>query len=234
MTRAGTGPEPGPRHPVVIRWPTPPTRRTTRPTRRTRATRPARRIGLLCSAIALCNVVALVGDLCSPVLLPRQPMVLVLLSPRTAYLVATAHDVPFAVFFAVAVLRLCAADPLHFMLGRTTGPAALAAARRIGVLRRVVDRLPPAGGIWLVGIAASPTAKTMCASGAAGLPGRRAAVANVAGTAARVLVIWTAGRALPGTGAVMASIAPWVALPGGAVVVAATLVRRWRPAPEPA
>lgn len=187
-----------------------------------------RRIGFLCIAIGMCSLISLIGDLCSPMLLPRQPLVLVLLSPRTAYLVATAHEVPFVLFFGVAVLRLCAVDPLHYMLGRTTGPAALAAARRIDLLRRLVDRVPPAGPIWLVGIAGSPTAKMMCAAGAAGLPSRRVAAANVVGTAGRVLVIWAAGRAVPGAGATMAAIAPWLAVPGGAVVVATAIVRRRR------
>jgi hypothetical protein len=218
VTRAGTGPTTGPRRSAVA---------SSSPT--------ARRAGLLCGAIAAFNALTLVGDLLSPTLLAHRPVLLVLLSPRTAYLVAVADDVPFPVFFAAAFVRLSAADPLHFLLGRTTGPAALTAARRIGVLRRVVDRLPQAGPVsplWLVGIVGSPTAKTMCAAGAAGLPARGAAAANVAGTAARILVIWSAGRALPQTGQAFASVAPWLAAPAGVVVAVAAARhyrRTWRP-----
>jgi len=217
VTGAGIGAELVPRPPVAISSSTEPATTTCR-----------RRAGMLCIGIALFNLIGLAGDLCSPMLLSRQPMVVVLLSPRTAYLVATAHDVPFALFLGVAVLRLCAVDPLHFMLGRTMGPAALAAIRRIELVRRVIDRLPRTGTIWMVGIAGSPTAKTMCAAGAAGLPGRGAAAANVAGTIARVLVIWMAGRAVPGAGATMATVAPWIAVPGGVALVATATLRRFR------
>jgi len=225
VTRAGTGPTAGPRRSTV-----PSSSPTRSPT--------ARRAGLLCGAIAGFNALTLVGDLLSPSLLVHHPEALVLLSPRTAYLVAVAHDVPFAVFFAVAVVRLCAADPLHFLLGRTTGPSALTAARRIPLLRRVVDRLPTgpasaASPVWLVGIVGSPTAKTMCAAGAAGLPIRTTAAANVAGTAVRVLVIWSAGRALPQTGQLVASFAPWLAAPACVAVAVTAGVhcqrRTWRP-----
>ena len=221
MIRAGIGPEPDPRSPVVL---------PSSPAHQAHQAHQARRAGLLCAGIAAGNVVALIGDLCSPVLLPRQPMVVVLLSPRTAYMVAMAHEVPFALFVAVAVVRLCAVDPLHFLLGRTSGPAALATARRVGFLRRILDRLPPAGPLWMAGIVGSPTAKMMCAAGAAGLPPRGVAAANVAGTTARVLIIWTAGRAVPGAGAAMASLAPWLATGGCLALVTATVVRRlWRP-----
>jgi hypothetical protein len=48
----------------------------------------------------------------SPVLIDREPVAPLLLTARTAYLVAVAHDVPFPVFIVVAAARLCAADPV--------------------------------------------------------------------------------------------------------------------------
>jgi hypothetical protein len=226
VNTAGTGPATGPRPSFVA--PSQGSPQQSPQQSAERAPSLVRRAGPLCLAIGSFNLIALVGDLCSPLLLPHRPVLLVLLSPRTAYLVTAAHRVPFALFFAVAVVRLCAADPFHFMLGRTTGPSALAAARRIGPLRRLVDRLPPAGAVWMVGIFGSPTSKTMCAAGAAGLNSRDAAAANVAGTAGRVLVIWAAGQALPDTSAALARIAPWIALPSLLVLVATALHRHRR------
>jgi hypothetical protein len=174
----------------------------------------ARRIAFVCAGIGALTVVATVGDVLSPVLLHRAPAVLVLLTPRTAFLVAVAHEVPFPLFLLVSVVRLCAADPLHFMLGRDAGPT----VRRIGVVRRLAERTRRVPGrvspLWLLAVAASPTAKTMLLAGGLGVPSRGVAVANVAGTVARVLGIWAAGRAFPTVGATLTAAAPWMAVPG--------------------
>jgi hypothetical protein len=200
----------------------------------------ARRIAALCAALGALTVVATAGDVLSPVLLHRYPAVLVLLTPRTAFLVAVAHEVPFPLYLLVAVLRLCAADPLHFMLGRTAGPAAAGTVRRFALVRRLtagaVRRVPGRSSpLWLAAVAASPTAKTMLVAGAAGLPRRGVAVANVGGTVARVLAIWAAGRAFPTVGHAASAAAPWLAIPGclGVLVLGldrwrrAGLQRRW-------
>lgn len=176
-----------------------------------------RRIASLCAAIGALTVVATAGDVLSPVLLERCPPVLILLTPRTAFLVAVAHEMPFPLFLTVAVVRLCAADPLHFMLGRSAGPT----VRRFGIVRRLAAgatrrlRLPASSSpLWLAAVVASPTAKTMLVAGATGLPRRGVAVANLAGTVARVLGIWAAGRAFPTVGATLTAAAPWMAVPG--------------------
>jgi membrane protein DedA with SNARE-associated domain len=174
----------------------------------------ALRIGILGGAIAVFTAAAMVGDLLSPVFIEHHALVLVVLTPRTAYLVALTHEVPLSVFLVVSVARLCAADPLHFMIGRAAGPAVVSAARRTRVLRRLADRLPSrSDSLWLVAVALSPTAKTMVVAGATGLRAPSVAAANVAGTVARVLLIWTAGKAFPTIGHTVAALAPWVAIP---------------------
>jgi hypothetical protein len=203
-----------------------------------RASPHARRIVALCSAIGSFTVLAMVGDLLSPMLLHRHPVALLLLTPRTAYVVAVARDVPAPTVLVVAVARLCAADPLHFMLGRITGPAAAAKARRLGPLRRLAPRVPSRSSpLWLAGVAASPTAKTMLVAGAAGLRSRDVAVANVAGTIVRVLAILGFGHAFPNIGVALATVAPWLALPGCLAALAVGVLRLRRggqPAPVPA
>jgi membrane protein DedA with SNARE-associated domain len=64
-------------------------------------------------------------------------------------------------------------------------------------------------------------------AGGLGLPAGRVAVANLAGTVARVLVVWTAGRAFPSAGEAFAVLSAWVAAPC-AVGAASLIVLRHR------
>jgi hypothetical protein len=205
-----------------------------------RASSPAaRRSALLCGVISLISGLALLGDVLSPALRDRYPVVLMLLTPRTPYLVAVADDVPFAVFLLAAVLRLCVADPFHFALGRTTGPAGIAAASRLagrtgasrfrllGHVTQLTRRAPSSASspLWLVGVTASPTAKSMVATGAAGVRARSVALADVAGTVLRVVVIWHAGHRFPVLARTTAAVVPWVVIPSAVIVVVVGAVR---------
>jgi hypothetical protein len=185
-----------------------------------------RRIAILAAAAAAFSAAAAVGDLLSPVFLPHRPLVLVVLNPRTGYVIALAREVPLPVYLLASVARLCAADPLHFLLGRAAGPAMLSAGRHGRRLGRLPHRLPsPSSPLWLAAVAASPTAKTMLVAGCGGLHAGRVAAANVAGTLVRVLLIWRVGNAFPTIGETLAALAPWIALPGCAVAVALAAVR---------
>jgi membrane protein DedA with SNARE-associated domain len=188
----------------------------------------ARRVALLVALLALIGAASFVGDAAGPVLLRQNRLALVALTPRSAYVVAAARDVPFPLLLLVAVARLALADPVHFVLGREAGPAVLARAERARLLGRVARRLPSTpGNLWLSAVAISPTAKTMVVAGGLGLPAGRVAVANVAGTVARVLVVWTAGQAFPSAGEALAVLSAWVAAPG-AVGAAALIALRQR------
>jgi membrane protein DedA with SNARE-associated domain len=188
----------------------------------------ARRVAVLVALLVLLGAVSFLGDAASPVLLRQNRLALVALTPRSAYVVAAARDVPFPLLLLVAVARLGVADPVHFVLGREAGPAVLARAQRTRLLARAAGRLPSAPGhFWLSAVALSPTAKTMVVAGGLGLPAGRVAVANVGGTVARVLIVWTAGQAFPSAGEAFAVLSAWVAAPG-AVGAAALIVLRNR------
>jgi hypothetical protein len=99
-------------------------------------------------------------------------------------------------------------------------------AWRSRALRPLADRLPSgAGTLWLGAVALSPTAKTMVVAGGTGLRPCWVTLANVTGTLARVLVIWTAGRAFPAIGQAVAALAPWIAIPGCLTAIALVAVR---------
>jgi membrane protein DedA with SNARE-associated domain len=188
----------------------------------------ARRVAVLVALLALIGAASFLGDAMSPVLLRQNRLALVTLTPRSAYVVAAARDVPFPLLLLVTVARLGLADPVHFVLGREAGPAVLARAQRTRLLGRVAARLPSTPGhLWLSAVAISPTAKTMVVAGGLGLPAGRVAIANVAGTVARVLIVWTAGRAFPSAGEEFAVLSAWVAAPG-AVCAAGVIVLRHR------
>jgi hypothetical protein len=185
-----------------------------------------RRIAILAGAVAAFSAVATVGDLLSPVLLERCPLALVVLNPRTGYLIALARDAPLPVFLVASVARLCASDPLYFLLGRAVGPAVMSAGRQVRGLRRRADRVPSRSSwLWLVAVAASPTAKTMLFAGGGGLPAGGVAAANVTGTLGRVLLVWRVGKAFLTLGETVAALAPWIAVPACVLALAFAAVR---------
>ncbi len=106
--------------------------------------RSRRMTALLGVPLVMLTGASIAGNLLAPGLLTAHPLLLVALAPRMVYLAAAAGDVPFVAFVAVAVLRLCAADPSHFLLGRLHGGrAAAAVARRRGPRRTDPGRLDP-------------------------------------------------------------------------------------------
>jgi len=163
-----------------------------------------RHVVVLLGAIGFFTVIAATGDILSSVLLSHHRLLLIVLTPRTACLVAAADDGPVVLYVLISVARLAAADPLHFMLGRRLGSPAPSRTRPL----------------WLSAVAVSPTGKTMLLAGMAGLPAWPVAVANVVGTAVRVILIWRIGAAFPTLGATVVSLAPWFAIPGGVAAVA--------------
>jgi hypothetical protein len=186
----------------------------------------SRRIALLAGAVAAFSAAATVGDLLSPVFLKRCPLALVVLNPRTGYLIALARDAPLPVFLVASVARLCAVDPLYFLLGRAAGPAVISAGRRVRALRRPPAHLPSRSSwVWLAAVAAFPTAKTMLFAGGGGLRAGRVAAANVMGTLLRVLLVWRVGKAFPTLGETTAALAPWIAVPACVAAVAFAAVR---------
>lgn len=174
------------------------------------------RTPVLVGGLAALTVASLTGDLLSPTLLGRHPLVLVSLTPRAPFVLAASHGAPLVAVLAVAVPRLLLADPLHFVLGRRyagrIGRRLPASVRRIGV---------PA-------IVASPTGKVLAAAGATGMPPSRVAAADTVGTVARVAALWAVANALPGVGVIasVSSAAPLAALLTVLGLVAARRITR--------
>ena len=63
------------------------------------------------------------GHVLAPHLLVTNPLILMMLSPRTINLAVAAGTVPLPTFLAVGLVRLAAADPCHYTLGRMHGPS---------------------------------------------------------------------------------------------------------------
>ena len=171
---------------------------------------------------------SVVGNVLAPGLLGAHPLLLVALAPRAPFLAVAAGQVSFVAFVVVAFLRLCAADPSHFLLGRLHGQRAAAVLDRgrRPTLAALWDRL----GLVLVGL--SPSGKVLLLAGASRLPHRRVATAAMAGTLAQVGLLYVGGRAVAGPGralaGVVATYAPFAMAATAGVVVTAAAVRRRR------
>jgi len=162
---------------------------------------------LLAAPIAALSVASLVGNVLAPALVSTHPLLLVLLSPRTVYLAIAAGHAPPAAYLAVGLLRLCAADPSHFLLGSLHGARVDRVAAR---MPRVCRRM------GLPTVALCPTGKVLLLAGATRLPHRQVAAVAVAGTLGQLLVIYAAARSLAGplerVAGLLSGMAP-VALP---------------------
>ncbi len=147
-------------------------------------------------------------------------------------MLAGAHS-SLATFLLVAVLRLVAADPWHFLLGRHGGEEVTGwaerrsprAGRALARTRRMVAR------VGVAAVAVRPCGPVMAAAGACRLSPLRVAAANMAGTVAYVMMTYAVGRAAasPLDGALERWPTHVLALGVVALGLAAVLGRRrWR------
>ena len=88
--------------------------------------------------LAALTVVSTLGTMAAPGLTQR-PLLLVALSPRLSFLALAAPKVGLVPFLAVAGIRLCLADPFHFVLGRRHGTKAIDKLIRWNWLRKAHD-----------------------------------------------------------------------------------------------
>jgi len=150
----------------------------------------ARRLLLPLAALTL---VSSLGTAAAPGLTHR-PLLLVALSPRLAFLTMASRKVALIPFLVVGTIRLCVADPFHFVLGRRHGSAAL---DRLGgqrgwvrALRRIAGRSVP----LLVFL--RPSGTNLAIAGAS--KGRVAQVvaADLVGTLAYLVLVHQVGHSL--------------------------------------
>jgi hypothetical protein len=88
--------------------------------------------------LAALTAVSTLGTMAAPGLTQR-PLLLVALSPRLSFLALAAPKVGLLPFLAVAGVRLCLADPFHFVLGRRHGTKAIDKLIRWSWLRKAHD-----------------------------------------------------------------------------------------------
>ena len=163
---------------------------------------------MLSLPLAVLTVASVVGNLLAPHLLVANPLVLVVLAPRTLYLTVAAGHAPFGVFLAVGVLRLAAADPSHYLLGRLHGPRLTELAQRRAGTHRVLDIVLRAWRrIGLPLVALSPSGKFLVLAGASGMRHRRVAAVALGGTLAQLLLLYAAGQVMAEPGQALASLA---------------------------
>lgn len=198
---------------------------------------------LLAVPLAGLSLASAGGSLLAPHLLVANPLLLMALSPRAIYLAVAAASVPLPVFLAVGLLRLGAADPWHYALGRMHGPVVAARlARRSPMAGRLARRLLEIG--WRKGLAAvalSPTGKVLMIAGASRLRPGRVALADVCGTLVQLTVLYATGRPLaqalspsPLTLAIVAVVVTLCAVAGPAIFAALTRRSRAPAVDEPA
>ena len=145
--------------------------------------------------IAVLTVVSNIGTAAAPTLATDQPLVLMALSPRLAFLTLAANKVALIPFFVVGMIRLCLADPFHFALGRRHGTAAL--DRIPGRLGRLTDGVRKLAGRSVpVLVFLRPNGTNLAIAGASPTNRLHVAIADVVGTAIYLVLVHTAGTAL--------------------------------------
>ncbi|MCJ7437329.1 MAG: VTT domain-containing protein [Acidimicrobiia bacterium] len=152
------------------------------------------RLALLVVPIALVAVASSIGEAISPTLLVDAPLLLVALVPRNRYLVLAAPQLAFWPFFIVGMVRLTLTDPLFYLFGRRHGDAAIHwTERRVGApgsVRRLEQWFRRAA--YPV-VTVAPNNLVCVLAGASGMSIRGFLLANLGGTAARMVLIWWLG-----------------------------------------
>jgi membrane protein DedA with SNARE-associated domain len=153
-----------------------------------------RRLALLVVPMVGIAVASTVGDALSPTLLVDAPLVLVALVPRNRFLVLAAPQLDLWPFFLVGMVRLALTDPLFYLFGRWYGDGAIdwteRRMRAPGSVR-ALERWFRRAAYPIVAIA--PNNLVCVLAGASGMSIVGFVVANLGGTAARMVLIWWLG-----------------------------------------
>lgn len=153
-----------------------------------------KRLALLLVPVIVIAVVSSVGDALSPTLLVEAPLLLVALVPRNRYLVLAAPLLEFWPFFLVGMVRLALTDPLFYLFGREYGDVAIEwTERRAGApgsVRRLEHWFRRAA--YPV-VAVAPNNIVCVLAGATGMSVLGFLLANLGGTALRMVLIWFVG-----------------------------------------
>jgi hypothetical protein len=137
--------------------------------------------------IAALSVLSIVGTIGAPGL-THHPLLLILLSARLPFLALAAPHISFLSFVTIGALRLGAADPFHFRIGRRLGDE-LHIPKPSGPLARFVLRFGVMGAvlIWPVG-------RHLMAAGATDQRPRAVAAADLLGTVTYLIAVYYLGK----------------------------------------
>ncbi len=145
--------------------------------------------------LAALTAVSSVGTLAAPGLTGR-PLLLVALSPRLSFLALAAPKVGLVPFLIVAGIRLCLADPFHFVLGRRHGAGALDRLPRWPWLQRL--QVFATRSVPLL-VFLRPNGTNLAIAGASRGRAVHIAMADIVGTVVYLVVVHQLGRSfLPG------------------------------------
>jgi len=135
---------------------------------------------------AALSAVSAVGTAITPALI-HLPLIMMALTPRLPIVALAARDSSPMTFFAIAVPRMLVGDPIHLLLGRRYGSRFVPAkARRLMVK------------LGIVGVVLRPTGNVLAAAGAVGMTTRRVMSADLIGTLALLLTVYTGTRTIFG------------------------------------
>lgn len=162
------------------------------------------------AAIAAASMVAgWAGDLLLAEIVDRNPLLLILLSPRNRNLVLATNELDAATYYIVGFLRLIASDPANYLLGYWFGERALRWVKRrsktYGPLMDDGEALFKRIGPAIVFLAPN---NIVCAlAGATGMKVRTFFVLNVLGTLFRLATIRRLGESLESP---IGSVTDWI------------------------
>lgn len=144
-------------------------------------------IGLLIAFVAASNL----GNLFLSVLVTERPLLFIGLNAQNRNLALASGELDALSFYAVGFLRLVGPDPLFFLLGRWYGDGAIRWMERrapsYGELLRMLETWFDKARLLVVAIA--PNNPVCLFAGAAGMTWGAFMLANVVGTAVRLVLI---------------------------------------------
>ena len=139
--------------------------------------------------LAALTVISSLATVAAPGLTQR-PLLLVALSPRLSFLALAAPKVGLVPFLAVAGIRLCLADPFHFVLGRKHGTHAIARLTKRKWLRKAHDVASKSVPLLVF---LRPNGTNLAIAGASSNRTLHIAAADIVGTLVYLLVVHQLG-----------------------------------------
>jgi membrane protein DedA with SNARE-associated domain len=160
-------------------------------------TRPRPPLAWVVTPIIVLVAAAYLGDALTTTWADKHPLLLLMLNARNRILVLVTNQLDPVTFYVVAGLRLLAADPLFFILGRWYGDAMVVWVEKrsstFGEQIRLYERAFAKAAYPLVFIA--PNTYICLFAGASGMPVGGFFAANIAGTILRLYLIRRVGEA---------------------------------------